>query len=322
MNQQQMIMGYPASTVAFAAVVIILLLSQAFVVIPPGHEGVSVTLGKADERSRDSGLHLKVPFVEDIYKIPVKQLTVPGKAECFSSDLQTVIISFSALYKIPRSQVVDLFVNYRGDKAYEQLMYPRIQDALKQVAAMYRAEDLVKSRADVKSKALAIVRKTLRLKNGYSVDDVMALQKQIIPLEAQLKSFAADAPERKGITDQLLALSKKEGEMLNSDPLLNLVDLPINNIDLTQELEHAIEQKQIKEQEALAKKYELDKAKRDAEITVVNAQAEAKAVQIKGQALRSSPEVIELEIAKRWDGKSPATVVVGKGGANTLLPLR
>lgn len=322
MNQQQTIMGYPASVVAFAAIGLLLLLSQSFVIIQPGFEGVSVTLGKADPRSRDSGIHFKMPFIEEIYKIPVKQLTVPGKAECFSSDLQTVIISFSALYRIPPSQVVDLFVNYRGEKAFEELMAPRIQDSLKQVAALYRAEDLVKSREDVKSKALAIVRKTLRLKSGYSSEDVLALQRQIIPLEEKLKELPAEAPGRKVITEQLLALSKKESTMLNQEPLLDLVDLPINNIDLTKELEHAIEQKQIKEQEALAKKYELDKAKRDAEITVVNATAEAKAVQIKGAALRAAPEVIELEIAKKWDGKSPATVVVGKGGANTLLPLR
>jgi hypothetical protein len=91
---------------------------------------------------------------------------------------------------------------------------------------------------------------------------------------------------------------------------------------LTDELEQAIELKQIKEQEALAKEYELRKAKKDAEITVVNAEAEAKAVKIKGAALKTSPEVIELEIAKKWNGESPATVVVGKGGGNVLLPLR
>lgn len=322
MNQNQMIFGYPASTVAFVAVALLLLLSQSFVVIQPGFEGVSVTLGKADPKSRESGLHMKVPFIEDIYKIPVKQLTVPGKAECFSSDLQTVIISFSALYRIPNSQVVDLFVNYRGEQAYNELMYPRIQDSLKQVAALYRAEDLVKSREDVKSKAIAIIRKTLRLKNGFSSEDVLAIQRQIIPLELKLKEIAADAPERQVVTEHLLALAKEESQMLNDVPLLNLVDLPINNIDLTENLEHAIEEKQIKEQEALAKKYELDKARRDAEITVVNATAEAKAVTIKGAALRSAPEVIELEIAKKWDGKSPATVVVGKGGSNVLLPLR
>lgn len=72
---------------------------------------------------------------------------------------------------------------------------------------------------------------------------------------------------------------------------------------------------------SLAKVYELQKAQKEAEITVVNAKAEAEAVEIKGKAIEMSPEVIQLEIAKKWDGHTPQTVVTSGGGANILLPL-
>jgi len=42
--------------------------------------------------------------------------------------------------------------------------------------------------------------------------------------------------------------------------LLTIVDFAITNIDLTDQLEKAIEDKQVKEQQALAKVYELQKA--------------------------------------------------------------
>jgi regulator of protease activity HflC (stomatin/prohibitin superfamily) len=98
--------------------------------------------------------------------------------------------------------------------------------------------------------------------------------------------------------------------------------LAITNFDFTDELEKAIEQKTIREQEALAKHFELEKAKKDAEITYVNAEAEARAVKIKGEAIRLAPSVIQLEIVKKWNGVSPQSVVTGRGGADVLLPLK
>lgn len=106
--------------------------------------------------------------------------------------------------------------------------------------------------------------------------------------------------------------------------LIEIVDVNIANIDLTDELEKAIESKMVQAQQALAKQYELEKAKKDAEITVVNATAEAQSVKIKGEALAQAPRVIELEIAKKWDGKAPTTLVVGPGGgggAQVVFPV-
>lgn len=327
MSKQQEILGLPVAGFAVLVILALLLVTQSFEVVQPGYRGVSVTLGKVDPNFREEGLTFKMPFVETIYQLPVKQITVSGVAQCFSSDLQTVTIAFKALYRIPESKVVELFQEYKGDP-YESLLEPRIQDALKQVAALYRAEDLVKNREQVKIRATQIVQKTLKLKEGFSFADVSdvkelmeAKQEIARKQEKQDESSEMQTPD---LPAPVSALDKDEldPKMYNTVPLVNLVDLPISNIDLTDELERAIEQKQIKEQEALAKRYELEKAKREAEITVVNAEAEAKAVRTKGAALRSSPEVIELEIAKKWDGKTPSTVVVGKGGGNVLLPLR
>lgn len=239
---------------------------SCYSVVPPGHRGVSVTLGKVDPVARVEGLAFKKPFIETIVKMPVQQITVTSKASSFSSDLQTVDVSYAVLYRIPEDKVVELFQDYAGNP-YSTLVEPRVQEAIKQVTALYKAEEVVKSRTKIKQAVLEAVKKEL------------------------------------------------EG-------LLDVRDIPITNIDLTEQLEKAIELKQVTEQQALAKEYELKKAQKEAEITIVNAKAEAEAVKIKGEALASSPRVIDLEIAKKWDGKSPQTVVTSQGGANVLLPLR
>ncbi|MDX6767018.1 MAG: prohibitin family protein [Candidatus Methylacidiphilales bacterium] len=244
----------------------LLLLFGCWSIVPPGHRGVSVTLGKVDPVARGEGLTFKKPFMESIIKMPVQQITQGGTASSFSSDLQTVQVSYAVLYRIPETKVVELFQQYAGNP-YATLVEPRVQEAVKQVTALYKAEELVKSREKIKQTVLGKVQQELA-------------------------------------------------------GLIDVRDIPITNIDLTDELERAIELKQVTEQQALAKEYELQKARKEAEITLVNAKAEAESVKIKGEALANSPRVIDLEIVKKWDGKTPQSVVTGQGGSNIILPLR
>ncbi|HAR63623.1 MAG: hypothetical protein DKM50_01055 [Candidatus Margulisiibacteriota bacterium] len=103
--------------------------------------------------------------------------------------------------------------------------------------------------------------------------------------------------------------------------VVNLNDFNITNIDLSDELEAAIERKQVEQQRAKQKEYELQSALKEKEITIVQAQAEAESVRIKGNALANSPRVIELEVVKKWNGVAPTTVVTGGGGSSIILPL-
>jgi prohibitin 2 len=222
------------------------------------------------EQIRSEGITFKLPFVTSITRVSIKQETKEGDAPCFSSDLQTVHVKYNILYRIPKNKVCTLFQQYQGDP-YESLILPRVQESIKQVTALHKAEDLVKNRETIKKAALE-------------------------KLQAVLTT--------------------------NEDPLLIVNDLVINNIDLTAQLEKAIEEKQVMEQSALTKTYELQKERTEAEITVVRATAEAQSVKIKGDALKSSPEVIQLEIAKKWNGICPLSVSTTAGGANILLPLK
>ena len=251
----------------FVLLVLMLVLGMGcYDIVPAGHRGISVTMGKVDKRVLGEGFVWKKPFIESIVKMPIQQLAMQSEAASFSSDLQTVKVKYVVLYRIPEGKVVEIFQQYSGDP-YLNLVEPRVQEAIKQVAAHYKAEELVKNREVIKQ---AVMEK---------------------------------------------AISEIGG-------MLDIRDIPVTNIDLTDELEKAIEQKQVTEQEALAKQYELQKAQKQAEITVVNAKAEAESVKIKGEALKSSPEVIQLEIAKKWSGVPPQSVVVSTGGANVLLPLK
>lgn len=103
--------------------------------------------------------------------------------------------------------------------------------------------------------------------------------------------------------------------------LLVIEDLVIENIDLTKQLEDAIEAKMVQEQEADKAKFTQQKAQIEAYTLVITAQGDAKAIKVRGDALKENPTYIQLQIVEKWDGKTPLVVGNGASGANMLLPM-
>jgi prohibitin 2 len=102
--------------------------------------------------------------------------------------------------------------------------------------------------------------------------------------------------------------------------ILFIEDIVIQNIELTRELETAIEAKMVQEQEAAKARFTQQKAEIEAATAVIRAKGEAESIKIRGEALKLTPAFIELQIVEKWDGKTPLVVGSG-GGANILLPL-
>jgi prohibitin 2 len=235
-------------------------------VVKPGTRGVRVTLGSVTPYALPEGFTLKMPFISDVVPVSIQQKTFRGTAAAFSSDLQNVMIEYAIMYRIPEAKVVEIYRGYQGEPL-ETLVVPRINEYIKQVTALHRAEEIVKAREQIRVSALD--------KTRAAVGEIVLI-----------------------------------------------VDLSIVNLDFSDAMEHSIEQKVVQEQLALAKNFELQKEQKEAEITIVKATAEAESVKIRGQALKESPQVVELEIVKKWNGISPSTLVVGSGGANIILPVR
>lgn len=108
-------------------------------------------------------------------------------------------------------------------------------------------------------------------------------------------------------------------------PAINIIDIPLTNVDFDDEYEAAIKAKQVMQQKAQQKQYELQAAQQDAQIVLTKAQAEAKSISIKAEALKKSSQLIQLEqinmMKEKWDGKLPDTMVTGPAGS-MILPMK
>ncbi len=246
---------------------LVLASSTTTYVVEPGTRGIKVTLGKAADQFLPEGFGFKTPFVTSIVAVNVRQKTQGVRAECFSSDLQQVILDLRVLYRVPEASVVQIFKEYAGDP-FDSLIAPRIQEALKEVTALLTAEQIVKSREEVKQKALAAT----RLKIGT---------------------------------------------------MLNVEDIVIRSIDLSSELERAIEAKMVAEQQAAQARFTQIQTQVEAETAVISAKGEAEAIKVRGEALKQNLAFLRLKIVERWNGKSPLVVPADPNntGAGLLLPL-
>lgn len=105
---------------------------------------------------------------------------------------------------------------------------------------------------------------------------------------------------------------------------LILEQIDIREVYYNDEYEKAINQKKLEEQKALTlievtkqKEELLKQADIDKNIEITKAEAEAKALQIKGQSISSNPRVVELEWINKWNGELP-TYMLGSG-TNVML---
>ena len=106
--------------------------------------------------------------------------------------------------------------------------------------------------------------------------------------------------------------------------IVQVADIVIVNVDLSDKLEHAIEAKMVQQQQAEQSKFAQDQARVEAETAAIRAKGEADAIRIRGEALRENRDLIQLQIVEKWDGHTPTTIVTGEGGGATsiLLPVK
>lgn len=84
-----------------------------------------------------------------------------------------------------------------------------------------------------------------------------------------------------------------------------LDDINIVNFDFSESFKVAIEAKVTAEQNALAAKNRLAQIEFEARQEVARAQGKAEAISIESQALKDSPQILQLRALERWDGVLP-----------------
>lgn len=162
--------------------------------------------------------------------------------------------------------------------------------------------------------------KVVELYQKYSGDPFKSL---ILPrVEESLKEQTVALEAVQILNDrEKVKLKALEGALKKTEKLVDIEDMSLVDIDFSPQLKEAIEAKMVASQNAQKAQFAKQQAQVEAETALIKAQGEANAIKVQGQALKENPQVVQLEIVRKWNGVPPSTVVNGNSGS-VLLPIK
>ncbi|WP_423775882.1 SPFH domain-containing protein [Allomeiothermus silvanus] len=272
---------------------VLAVLAQSFVVIPAGNVGVVFNvLRGVQPQPLGEGTHIVLPFIQEVivYDARLQEVTLaapaPGGREPGPSEE-----AITARSKEGLEIGVDVTVQYRVKHDEAPLLHrelgPRFLDTLIVPQIRSKVRDAV---------------------GQFNAADLISTQR------TQLEQ----------------AVTRGLGEELNKGHI-ELVGVLLRRIDIPQSVAKVIEEKQTAEQQVQVaenrrRQAEIDaqrvvaQARGERDAAILKAEGEAKAIELRGQALKTSPEVVQLTVAEKL-APNVQTIMVPSTG-NFLLDLR
>ena len=274
-----------------SAVVIAGLGFSSFYVIDEGERGV-LTRNGAFVSVEEPGLGFKVPFIDSVTAMEIRNMKQEMPAHVYSSDTQQYKAQISVNYDLNPSEVERIFKS-EGVYYADRRLRPIVEKVLKEVAGKYSAQRTIQER-DVFGAEVRDAIKAEAAKYGINITEV------------QLTNIDFTDQFEAAIETAMLAKAKVEEER-------NILEQ--KRIQAETQVVEATAQANAERERA---KGAADAKRIEAEAEAARIQqvgdAEAEAMRKKSEALRNNPELTEYtraQAAQNWDGKLPDTFVPG-----------
>lgn len=269
-----------------ASVLLLLAVVNPLVIVPAGHRGVLTTFGRVEPVVLSEGLHVRVPVAQQVALMNVQIHKGEGAGEAASRDLQHVNVKVAVNYRLDAERVPQTFQRIGTLEAVgERIILPAVHEAVKASVAQFTAEELVTRRADVRERIRGQLDARLR-ERGVIIEDFAIVSFSFS------KEFEA-AIEEKSRAEQLRMKAERDLERIR--------------VEAEQRLTRAGAEAQ-----ALI-------LQRTAETESLVLQRKAEAESLALQRREITPELLQWEALRRWDGRLPQ-VLAGEGAA-LHLPL-
>ena len=119
-------------------------------VIETGERGVVLRLGRY-AGTMDEGLNFKIPMVDRVVKLTVRDTKYTAKLEVSSSDMQTIAVEESLVYALNTKDVGLIYQKY-GNKYEDILIKPTLAEITNSVIAASPIEQFVEKRSEISDK--------------------------------------------------------------------------------------------------------------------------------------------------------------------------
>lgn len=148
------------------AVIVVILAANSFTTVSAGHSGVVLTFGEVSDQVLGEGLHVKIPFIQQIIQIDNRVQKAEVDCSSASKDLQTVTSTIALNYKVRNESSAEIYRNV-GPSFEQIIVAPAIQECVKAVTAKYTAEQLITERQTIGDQMKALLGEKI---NSYGLE--------------------------------------------------------------------------------------------------------------------------------------------------------
>ncbi len=130
--------------------VVVALLLSSFYTIDAGERGVILRFGKITKVA-DEGLNIKLPFIDEVNKMSIRDRNLTLAVEASSSDIQSIAVDVALVYSLNESEVAHIYQTYRND-IEGILITPTLSEKINAIIAEYPIESFIEKRAEISNK--------------------------------------------------------------------------------------------------------------------------------------------------------------------------
>jgi len=129
---------------------LITIAANGFYTIDTGERGVILRFGKLTYVASE-GLNLKIPFIDEVKKMSIRDHNLTLRSEVSSSDIQTIAVEVGLVYSLDPNQVGRVFQTY-GVGIENTLIRPTLSEKINAIIAEYPIEAFVEKRAEISNR--------------------------------------------------------------------------------------------------------------------------------------------------------------------------
>ncbi len=252
------------------AIGLAVLIAMSLATVQAGFRGVKTRFGQVVLGALEPGLHFRIPLVEKIKDVEVREQKMDMETSASSMDLQTVQSKVAVNFR-PDPDSVDNLYNEVGLDYESRILNPAVEETVKAVTAQYTAEQLITKRTEVRDKMETQLRERM-LANHLNITKF-----NIVNFEFS-RSF----------NEAIEAKQTAEQEALRASNDLRRIAVEADQ--------------QIEEARGEAESIKL-RAQAEADAITMRAEAEAKAQELLAKFVNR--DVIHLRTVEKWDGVMP-----------------
>lgn len=141
---------FSIGTFVFTLLVVIGIAVSGFTIIDTGERGVVLRLGEY-KYVMTEGINFKLPVVDKVVKMSVRDTTYNCKLEVSSKDMQTIEIENTLIYTLNPEKLGNIYRAY-GTKYVDTVIKPTMAEVTNSVVAAYPIETFVERRAEISQK--------------------------------------------------------------------------------------------------------------------------------------------------------------------------